>query len=257
MKKTLLISSLSLAFSMMATTAHADFANIAIDSDIILNYDQEIDMTDAVQIPTNVDLGDNVVNVVNQNNHNVSINATGVVTNNNWLGDDINVDVTAVGNNASIEVVTGDVIGSLQGNQDSNISAVGLISGNRIGTSEIELNATAVGNNLSISQVEVEESDVIVGVGAVQFNYDSAISASGAVTNNQIGVPRDPTVNVTAVGNNISSINGTFSTTMQLNRGTDISASGLVGGNRGNIGPVNVAVTAVGNNLSISLPDQD
>lgn len=263
MKKILLVSSLSLAFGMMATVAQADYANVSIDSDIVLNYDQEIDMTNAVQVPTNVDLGDNIVNVVNQNNHNVTVNASGDVTNNNWVQGDIQVDVTAVGNNASIAVVNADVIGSEQGNQNTDINATGLIVGNRIGASEVELNATAVGNNLSISKVDAYDNDVSVGVGAVQFNYDSDISAVGIVSHNQFGVPKDPTVNVTAVGNNISSIDSTRSSTLQLNKGTTISAIGTVNNNLGNahnhgtIGPINVAVTAVGNNLSISVPTKD
>jgi hypothetical protein len=44
---------------------------------------------------------------------------------------------------------------------------------------------------------------------------------------------------------------------LQVNRNSPISASGSVFGNVGNIGPVTVSVTAVGNNISIKAPGDE
>ena len=254
MKKTLLVSSISLAFSLLAVTAQADYADISIDSDIILNLDQEVDLTGAIQIPT-VELEWDASNTIIQNNHATNITAVGTVNNNSSTGD-INVDVTAVGNNVSVDlsdISEVGVIGVVQGNQETTVSAIGEINGNNIGVAEVELNTTAVGNNISISNVD---TDVQPNLGSVQFNYDTTISAEATINDNNFGVPRDPTVNVTAVGNNISSFDGTLSSTNQLNVNSTVSSVGQVNGNLGNIGPITVAVTSVGNNLSISVPTE-
>lgn len=255
MKKTLLAASLVTAFTMMSTTAQADYANVVIDSDVVLNYNQEIDMTGAVNVPT-VEIGETGDNVVSQNNHDVTIQSTGIISDNNTIGGDINLNVNAIGNNASIEVDNYATIGSVQGNQESTISASGFITENRIGDVETELNVTAVGNNLSIARTEVDNEATSAAVGAIQFNYDTTITATGVVKGNNFGVQRDPVIKVSAIGNNFSAFNGVTTSNMQLNKGTTITSFGSFSGNVGNIGPVDVSVTSVGNNLSIKLPDE-
>jgi len=170
-------------------------------------------------------------------------------SNNSTIRGDINLDVTAIGNNASIDVGSISTIGAVQGNQETNIAAIGAITGNNIGQVETELNVTAVGNNLSVSKTDIYDDDISATVGAVQFNYDSSITATGVVSDNAFGVPRDPAVTVAAIGNNFSSFNGITSSNMQLNVGTTISSHGIVNSNTGNIGPVNVSVTS-----SVSFP---
>ena len=114
---------------------------------------------------------------------------------------------------------------------------------------------TAVGNNLTIANAEGDDSEAVVG--SLQFNYDSPVTATGNISGNGFGVNprfRDPKLAVTAVGNNLTSVLGTRGSMTQINRNSAISASGYVNGNRGDIGPVSVDVTAVGNNLSIKAP---
>lgn len=255
MNKTLLAASLATAFTMMATTAQADYTNVVIDSDVVLNYNQEIDMTGAVNVPT-VEIDETGNNVVSQNNHDVIIQATGIVSNNNLIGDDINVNVNAIGNNASIEIDDSVTIGSVQGNQNTDITAAGSITNNQIGEVETELNVTAVGNNLSIARTEIDDEDTTAAIGAVQFNYNTTVTASGVVSGNNFGVRRDPVVKVSAIGNNFSSFEGVTTSNMQLNRGVTISSFGSFSDNTGNIGPIDVSVTSVGNNLAIKLPDE-
>jgi hypothetical protein len=184
---------------------------------------------------------------------------------------DLHVNVTAVGNNASVDLNTNDtVVGAVQGNQNGGASAVGSITGNRInlGTVKndkgdwvdgiVELNVTAVGNNLTIASTK-DTNVTGTQLGSVQFNYDSPVTATGYINGNGFGVnpirPRDPKLSVTAVGNNLTAPLGTTGSMLQLNRNSPISARGYISGNRGNIGPVNVSVTAVGNNISIKAPD--
>jgi len=271
MKKLALVSSVAIVCSFAAMTASADYPTVSIDSEITLNYDQDIDISGAVNVPT-VDMDTDADISVNQFNHDSPVTAVGSVSNNSagWGGSgitDLHVDVTAVGNNASIELNTDNaVVGAVQGNQNGGATAIGSITNNSInlGTvqnedgkwvdAEVELNVTAVGNNLTI------EGDVAgTQVGSVQFNYDSPVTATGYINGNGFDVtplrPRDPKLTVTAVGNNLTAPLGTTGSMLQINRNSPITAIGSVSSNRGNIGPVNVSVTAVGNNISIKAPD--
>ncbi|MCK5811014.1 MAG: hypothetical protein KAH00_07980 [Cocleimonas sp.] len=278
MKKLTLVRSIAIACSFTAMTANADFPTVVIDTDdtITLDYDQAIDMTGAINVPT-LEITDPADVSVNQFNHDSPVSAVGGVSNNISAGGsgitDLHVDVTAVGNNASIELGTdGLVVGAVQGNQNGGASAVGSITGNNInlGTvqnkegkwvdAEVELNVTAVGNNLTIDGVG-ENGITGTQLGSVQFNYESPVTATGSINNNGFNVsslrPRDPKLTVTAVGNNLSAPLGSTGSMLQINRASPISARGFVSGNRGNIGPVNVSVSAVGNNISIKAPSVD
>ncbi|MCK5727106.1 MAG: hypothetical protein KAH22_09815 [Thiotrichaceae bacterium] len=288
MNKSTLTASIALALTFAATTASADFPRVTIDSDVVLEYGQTLDMTGAINIPT-VEINQNADISVNQFNHDSPVSAMGGVINNQPSGldgqvmNDVQVNVTAVGNNASIEVAVDDqTIGAVQGNQNGGATAMGMINGNRIDLGKVtndegvevdgivELNVTAVGNNLSISAVD----DAKLGgttVGTMQFNYDSPVTATGTISGNGFGVnvpgsgnpvavvvpgAQDPKLSVTAVGNNLSSIAGTTGSMTQINRNSPISSRGIVSNNVGFIGPVSVNVTAVGNNISIKAPGE-
>ena len=289
MKKTILATSIGLAFVLAASTASADFPAVVIDSKIILNYDKQIDLTGSVKIPTGIELGAADI-AVNQFNHDTPVTATGNVLNNTPTGvdgqaiTDLKVNVTAVGNNASIELSELKTVGAVQGNQNGGATATGNIVGNRIDLDKIidkdgeevdgivELNVTAVGNNLSIA---VPKDVDLAGakLGTMQFNYDSPVTASGSIVRNGFGVDptplptpprpavrpraRDPKLAVTAVGNNLSSVLGTTGSMTQINRGSPIRATGLISQNTGFIGPTYLDVTAVGNNISIKGVDLD
>lgn len=286
MKKTLLVSAVSLALTMAAATAQADFPAVIIDSDVILNYDQTIDLTGAIQVPgTSVNLQDADISV-NQFNHDSAISATGNVINNTPSGidgqviSDLQVNVTAVGNNASIDLEDQVLIGSVQGNQNGGATATGNITGNRVDLDDVvnsdgemvagivELNVTAVGNNLSVSALD-DKLGADTSIGSMQFNYDSPVTATGSIVNNGFGVDpmappavavapprRDPVLVVTAVGNNLSTLAGTTGSMTQINRNSPVSATGLISRNIGFVGPVSLDVTAVGNNISISGPTE-
>ncbi|RTZ67631.1 MAG: hypothetical protein DSZ29_00465 [Aquificaceae bacterium] len=277
MKKSVLAVSVSLACVFAATTASADYPNVVIDSEVLLNYDQDIDMTGAINIPT-VDMGDEADISVNQFNHDSPVRATGSVINNRPTGvngqviTEIKTNVTAVGNNASVEINNDNMtIGAVQGNQNGGATAIGNISGNRVDLNEdgiVELNVTAVGNNLSVKTPDDNELSGTT-IGSMQFNYDSPVNATGSITGNGFGVnpmgrgwrgrPRgiDPKLTVTAVGNNLSSIMGTSGSMTQINRNSTIRATGLVSRNVGAVGPISADVTAVGNNISIKAPTVD
>jgi hypothetical protein len=274
MKKLALVSSVAIVCSFAAMTASADYPSVSIDSEITLNYDQDIDVSGAINVPT-VDMDGDADISVNQFNHDSPVSATANVSNNMGAGGsgitDLHVNVTAVGNNASIELGADNaVIGAVQGNQNGGATAVGSITGNRInlGTvknddgkwvdAEVELNVTAVGNNLTIEGANSEGVDG-TQVGSVQFNYDSPVTATGYINGNGFGVnpavrPRDPKLTVTAVGNNLSAPLGTTGSMLQINRNSAVNARGYISGNSGNIGPVSVNVSAVGNNISIKAP---
>jgi hypothetical protein len=259
-----LISSIALA--CLTTVTYADYPEVIINSDIILNYDQKIDLRPAISVPTVADLPDADISV-NQFNHESPISAIGRVVNNRPSGVDgqviseIDVEVTAVGNNASIDVsgTANPVIGAVQGNQWSSHTAIGEISGNRIDLDEdkiVNLAVTSVGNNLSIDAENSADVESI-GLGSIQFNYDSPTTAIGSIVGNGFGVNARgvvPTLTVTAVGNNLSSLAPTTGSLTQINRGSPVTATGLVSRNTGKIGPINVSVTAVGNNISIKQP---
>lgn len=281
MKKNTLITSIALA-CLTTTVAYADFPLVTIDSEIILNYDQEIDVKGAVSVPVaNVSKEADIS--VNQFNHEAPVSAVGRVINNRPSGVDgqviseVDVDVTAVGNNASIDVSgsSNPVIGSVQGNQVGGSTAIGEVSGNRIDLGEdqiVDVSVTAVGNNLSIDAENVKNVEG-VELGSVQFNYESPTTATGRIVGNGFGVdapgtntaptvtpqPRgiDPKLTVTAVGNNLSSIAPTTGSLTQINRGSPVSASGVIARNIGQVGPVELSVTAVGNNISIKQPGEE
>ncbi|MCK5813147.1 MAG: hypothetical protein KAH03_02770 [Cocleimonas sp.] len=266
MKKLALVSSVAVVCSFLSMTVSADYAPINIDVEEVINleYGQTIDMTGSVNVPT-VDMGNVNADVsVNQFNHESPVTASAIVSGNMGGADggitDLNVDVTAVGNNASIDVNTDTVIGAVQGNQAGGVSANGAIIGNRINLDSdeaiVELNVTAVGNNLTIADAEGDDIGQ-TSLGSVQFNYESPVSAVGSISNNGFGVNpvgRDPILNVTAVGNNLTAPLGATGSMFQENRGSLISARGFVVGNTGAIGPVTVNVSAVGNNISIKAP---
>jgi hypothetical protein len=268
---------IALPFSLtLATAALADFPPVYIDPEAVINldYGETIDMTGTVNVPSGLDLPDANINV-NQFNHASPTTAVGSVINNvpSGVGDNtidyINVNVTAVGNNAAIDISkngTAPVVGAVQGNQDGSIStAAGTISGNRVDLIDgeiVELNVTAVGNNLSIEN----DSGTKTTLGSIQFNYDSGATATGSIINNGFGVNppnmrptptpqvtrgRDPELNVTAVGNNLATVAPTVGSMTQINRGSPITATGTISGNIGAVGPVLLDVTAVGNNISI------
>lgn len=283
MKKNTLITSIALACLTTTTVAYADFPLVTIDSEIILNYDQKIDLQGAVSVPvanvpTEADIS------INQFNHESPIESIGRVVNNRPSGLDgqviseIDVDVTAVGNNASIDVSgsSNPVIGSVQGNQVGGSTAIAEVSGNRIDLGEdkiVEVSVTSVGNNLSIDAEDPAGVDGIV-LGSVQFNYESPTTATGRIVGNGFGVDApgttaapnpvvtppvgiDPKLTVTAVGNNLSAIAPTTGSLTQINRGSPVSASGVIARNIGQVGPVSLSVTAVGNNISIKQPGSD
>lgn len=275
MKNIVLVSSVAVLSSFFAMTANADYPPVVIDTDTVINleYDKTIDLTGSVNVPT-VDMKDVEADIsVNQFNHDSPVTAAGSV-NNNMSGNgsgitDLHVDVTAVGNNASIELNADDtVIGAVQGNQNGGASAVGNISANSINLDTVtnadgeevegivELNVTAVGNNLTIKSVEDSGVDG-TKIGTIQFNYDSPVSSVGYISGNGFGVDpmrRDPILSVTAVGNNLTAPLGTTGSMLQENINSPISAIGFVSGNVGDIGPVTVSVSAVGNNISIKAP---
>ncbi len=283
MKKSILAVSVSLACAFAATTASADYPEVIIDSEVLLNYDKDIDMTDAINIPT-VEIDQDADVSINQFNHDSPVSANGSVVNNRPTGvngqaiTDLKVNVTAVGNNASVDIDTDNaVIGAVQGNQNGGATATGNISGNRVDLDRVknadgvevdgivELNVTAVGNNLAVNSVDDERLDGTT-IGSMQFNYDSPVRASGSITGNGFGVDpartgiarptrvRDPKLTVTAVGNNLSTILGTSGSMTQINRNSEVRASGLIARNTGFVGPVSLDVTAVGNNISIKAP---
>ena len=277
MKKIVLVNSVAVLSSFLAMTANADYAPVVIDTDTVINleYDKNIDLTGSVNVPTvNMDAVEADISV-NQFNHDSPVSAIGSVTNNmSGAGDgitDLKVDVTAVGNNASIDLNANDtVIGAVQGNQNGGATAVGNISGNAINLDtitnadgeEVEgavaLNVTAVGNNLTIKSAD----DYGVNgtkLGTVQFNYDSPVTAVGSISGNGFDVSpmrRDPSLSVTAVGNNLTAPLGTTGSMLQENVNSPVSAAGFVSGNVGDIGPVKVSVSAVGNNISIKAPTE-
>lgn len=277
MKHTVLTVSIAAACLVSAST-FADFPPIIIDTAIVLDYDETIDMTGAINVPTAVNLPEEADISINQFNHDSPITARANLINNTPSGVDgqaitsVKVDVTAVGNNASIDVSdTSPVIGAVQGNQNSMRVATGVIRGNRFDLDDgeiVELNVTTVGNNLTIDAEDVSNVDG-VKVGTIQFNYESGSTARGSIVGNGFGVDapttpapapvtpprgRDPVLNVTAVGNNLSTIAPTSGSMTQINRGSSIVATGLISRNVGFIGPVNMSVTAVGNNISIQQP---
>lgn len=272
MKKGLLKTSIAAA-CLVSVNAFADFPDVVIDSEIVLDYGSTLDMSGAVNIPTvqNNSLLDADISI-NQFNHDSPVTAIANVVNNTPTGVDgqtiteVQVDVTAVGNNADIDIVDSSiVIGAVQGNQGSLHTAVGNINGNRIDLdygSIVELNVTSVGNNLTVG---AENPDYVDGIhlGTVQFNYESGSTAIGSIDGNGFGVDvagtpapvpplgNDPLLNVTAVGNNLTSLAQTTGSISQINRGSAIQATGVIARNIGFIGPIGMNVTAVGNNISI------
>ena len=276
MKKSVLAVSVSLACVFAATTASADYPEVTIDSEITLNYDKDIDLAGTVNVPV-VDMDGAEADIsVNQFNHDSPVSSTAIVSGNTAAGTtgitDLKVDVTAVGNNASIDLNSDNtVVGAVQGNQNGGATAVGSITRNRIDLDKVTnedgdlvdgivaLNVTAVGNNLTIAAAD-DSGLSGTKVGSVQFNYDSPVTATGTISGNGFGVnpvSRDPKLAVTAVGNNLTSVLGTTGSMLQVNRNSAISARGYVSGNRGAIGPVSVNVSAVGNNISIKGPSVD
>lgn len=256
----------------MSGAVYADFPNVVIDTEIVLDYNETIDMNDAVNIPTASDLATVADISVNQFNHESGIDVMGEVLNNVGAGE-INVNVTGVGNNASIDVGLNDkgsAVGAVQGNQVSPINASVNVERNTIiEESEVIVELTAVGNNLNIEN-EIGGTTV----GSIQFNYDSGITAVGAIDNNGFGVaapveppaptpppppaPRpDPALTVTAVGNNLATVAPTIGSMTQINRNSPILVTGSIAGNIGSVGPISLDVTAVGNNISISQPGDD
>ena len=271
MKKLALVSSVAVVCSFLSITASADYPTVVIDENTVINldYNTNIDMTGAVNVPT-VDMEGVEADIsVNQFNHDSPVTAVGNVSNNmSGAGTGITsleVDVTAVGNNATIELNTNDtVIGAVQGNQNGGALAIGTISRNNINLDEdeiVELNVTAVGNNLTIESADPDAGVSGTQLGSIQYNYESPVTAIGSISSNGfgVGVPRgwDPELTVTAVGNNLTAPLGTTGSMLQVNRDSQISASGTVFGNVGNIGPVTVSVTAVGNNISIKAPGDE
>lgn len=277
MKRTILTTSITLA-CFVSLNAQADYPEVIIDSAIVLEYDQNIDMTGTVVVPTAVDIPDVADISVNQFNHDSPITATASVINNTPSGindetiTSIDVTASAIGNNASIDVSSNvdPVIGSIQGNQNSDHIAIGTISGNRIdlGADEIvELNVTAVGNNLSIDAEDASNTGTI-NLGSIQYNYDSPSIATGSIVGNGFGVNApgtgpgtttqpagfDPKLTVTAIGNNLSTLAPTTGSITQINRNSPVVASGLVSQNVGQVGPISVNVSAVGNNINIKQP---
>lgn len=269
-RKTLISASILAALS--SGPVMADFPNVVIDTEIVLDYNETINMKNAVNIPTASDLP-NVADVsINQFNHESGIDVAGEVLNNVGAGETL-VNITGVGNNAVVDVSlneSGSAVGAVQGNQVSPIDASVNVERNTIiEGSEVIVELTAVGNNLSI---ENELGGTTVG--SIQFNYDSGITAVGAIDNNGFGVaapveppaptpppppaPRpDPALTITAVGNNLVSVAPTIGSMTQINRNSPIVASGSISGNIGSVGPISLDVTAVGNNISVSQPGSD
>ena len=102
MKKKTLATAVALATAFTLTTASADYPEVIIDSEILLNYDQEIDMTNAVTLPTiDSDALGNADISVNQFNHDSAVSSTGNVINNTPTG----VDGQAIG----VELIQGGV----------------------------------------------------------------------------------------------------------------------------------------------------
>lgn len=197
-------------------TAHADVSN---------NWGLDETNIDVTAVGNNVAISvandDSFNTGINQSNINSAVTASATV-NNNWTTPDaeIFVDVTAVGNNISIDQATlhSNVGATLtQVNDNSPVSAIGTVNGNWFGAirpRDPDIDAVAVGNNASI-------------------NLD-------ALNTNQVG-------QVTAA-------------VSQANVNSPVTAVGQVSGNRGlfiGVGIVNVSATAVGNNLNISTFEDD
>ncbi len=215
---------------LFAPAARADFAPVVVNGSIVLNYDETID----IDHPINMD-----VDAANtQFNHAVSVKAVSHVGGNNELGE-VNVNTTAVGNAADIEL--GDAT-SIQGVQESSITARSIIEYNTIPDSEVYSTTTAIGNQATI------DGDVVSNT---QFVYDSRVSAVNRVVGNDFGsVPLDPDLDTTAVGN-AATLTGSDVDSYQLNRDVAINARSVVKWNNGAVGPVNVDTRAIGNSVTI------
>ena len=231
--------------TLASTQAFAVYPTITVDGGIVVNVDDNV--TVGVSVPTAPDLSGVTADVTNmQNLHDVTVNATGVVSGNSGVVGNITVDTTAVGNNANL--TSDGNIGNVQGVQNTNIYANGSVVSNNLPiNTEVEVNTTAVGNNLSATGVNV---------GNVQYLHDSNVSATGTISNNSFGATRpinlDPAVTVTSVGNN-AAITGDVVVSNQQLVGVNVSAGAYVQSNV-NPGTITVNATAVGNNIVVNGP---
>lgn len=215
---------------LFAPTTRADYAPVVVNGSIVLNYDESID----VDHPINFD-----VDAANtQFNHDVNVNAVSRVSGNDNLGE-VNVNTTAVGNAADIDL--GDAT-SVQGIQESSISARSVIEYNVIPNNEVYSTTTAIGNQATLNGNTVSNT---------QFIYDSSVSAVNKVVGNDFGtVPLDPDLDTTAVGN-AATLTGSDVDSYQLNRDVNIGARSVLKWNGGSVGPVNIDTRAIGNSVTI------
>lgn len=190
-------------------TAHADVSN---------NWGLDETNIDMTAVGNNVSVAvsnEHSFNTgINQSNLNSAVTAEAYV-NNNWTTPEaeIFIDVTAVGNNISIDQATlhGSVGATLsQYNENSPVSAVATVNGNMFGAirpRDPDIDAVAVGNNTSISLDPLQTNQVGQVTAAVsQTNVNSPVTAAGQIVGNRGFFTGVGIVNVsgTAVGNNLN-----------------------------------------------------
>lgn len=232
-----------------------------------LNYDDRLkgDTWLTVDSDISLDIENNGELTIDQGNKKGHATASAISTNNQRVIEKIDVDATAVINNASIDTIGNGHgilnVDALQTNTKGDATATASITRNSVlPETELFATATAVINNLSINTSEDLSSEI------AQINHAGDSTATARINNNRFTVadgvvpppprPFDPAPSATAVVNNLSLPGNAISTTVaQQSVGGSATAFAEARGNIGvgqlTTGFIEVDATAVINNLSI------
>ena len=229
-----------------------------LDLDVDINTDRAIEGTGGVDVSgVNVEgTGDITVKVPTQvdNAFEFSQNNIGDVNSNlkyqgEWIAGDFESSVASVGNNASISTTGSIGLEGVQNNSGDINASSNVKMTHLVGIKSININSTAVANNMSFTSTD----DLVLDT--IQNNTGDDVNASADVLlmGQQALTTADVNVEVAAVGNNLSaSYDGNLVGSSVQENCADIDARANVTV-LGMKDPVNV--TAVGNNLSIKLPN--
>jgi len=245
---TIRLLALSALFALLPFTAMADAPTIVVDGKVHVEYDVDVEIDDMG------DLGDAYDLNINQFNHYSPQIVDIDVKYNNNITEDLVIDGTAVGNNVNVETdvpyydtFDGSII---QGNQDWSEQVVTIDVLRNTLEAGLFIDGIAVGNN---ANVELTSGDLSLDV--LQYNMDSGQLVDINVEGNSFGwYPIDPDLTGTAVGNNLNIELAGDIADINVLQSNENSASVVdidFNSNWGNIGPVNIDATAVGNNASI------
>lgn len=225
-----LVVSVVVLAMLVPTTARADYAPVTVNGGILLNYDQTVDVVHPINMDAdatstqfnheidvnaksvlvgNRNLGEVNVDVVGAGNvadvvlgdtatvvqgvQESNISASSVARANSIPVDEVFVDVTALGNQSSVE---SGVVSNTQFVYDSAISARSEVSLNGFGVLPLDplLNTTAIGNTASLIGDDVAN---------YQLNRNVSISAESIMRSNR-GAIGPVELNTKAIGNAVT-----------------------------------------------------